>query len=179
MNEVKTNREWWKVFVARFGRPYEFDPDMWERVLGEDLGREWSDDEVCATLKWMKSEGQVWKKVETASVLVMAVRTYRKFLRTPPSEKESEKEDCRLCNGTGMIPYWPEWKSEWKGEQYFMGERQDHVPCLCKEGKRKLASPEYQELRPEEMDALRRRGGMAVEQIEAWNRVCEESEESA
>jgi hypothetical protein len=178
MNKApETTARWVSVFLARFQKPYGFDADAWEAVFREDIGRDWSDEDLCKTLKWMQGPGKLWKTVSTASTLVIAHRCRLKEERT---ERESPSQadvsgDCPMCNGKGILPYWPDWCENWSAEQYFIRVRRERVPCMCHAGAYRWSSPEFRELISEEIESYKRKAANAVEQFRAWNKACGEA----
>jgi len=181
----QTNLKWVDVFLARFPKPYEFNPDLWEHVFNEDLGKMdsrsgWSDGEICTVLKWMQSPGQAWKNVAVATTLVIAVRCYRKSLQSaPPIGDSAPTLDCAMCLGTGILSYWRGWRKDWTADNYLIGCDKEVVPCLCAKGTSRLNGGCYRDLREEDRKDYKRKSGEAAEQhrerMMAVRKWCDEN----
>ncbi len=115
--------DWARYVKARFGlHTAAIDPEAWAMVFADDL-HEWSGSEIMATAKWMKSEGQRWKKPECADDLVVAVRTYRKHLRNEQYGAVTAQA-CGKCSGGWLL-----WTPPDQPEDY-----QCSIPCVCAAG---------------------------------------------
>jgi hypothetical protein len=128
--EVKTTGaaatwpEWARYLKARFGlHTAAIDHEAWAMVFADDL-REWTGAEIMEAAKWMKSEGQRWKKPESADDMVVAVRTYRKHKRNE-RYGVAAGQACDKCNGGWLLWTPPEEREDYKCS----------IPCLCAAGR--------------------------------------------
>jgi len=96
--------EWARYIVARWGlHSKAIDPPIWERIFDRCL-REWTAQEIMETVDWQKSEGQSWKKPDSADSIIIAVRCYRKrgSYKEPPSSRKDLDPDRVNANARAM-----------------------------------------------------------------------------
>jgi hypothetical protein len=89
--------EWARYIIARWGlHTKAVDPEIWERIFTRCLGKDWTEQEIMETVDWQKSEGQNWKKPDSADSIVLAVRTFRKRAHSKPMPRDKELDPDRV-----------------------------------------------------------------------------------
>ena len=62
---------WARIYLSRFKRPKDFDPEAMKIVITDDLGR-WDEKKIIEVMKWMQSADQDWGHYPTAKNIVIA-----------------------------------------------------------------------------------------------------------
>jgi len=161
---------WAETMVARFGKPFDFNQDVWQQVLEQDLGMvdEW---EVIRVLEWMQSKGQSWKPPKTAKDLIVAIRTYRKQHRDP----DMPEIDCELCTH-GWVSVWPRLKPGEATLEDYSRSYVATVPCKCAAGDNLMeTAPPYDDMSASDKDTVGELRDLAIRQHRAQAELMEET----
>ena len=156
-----TTGNWHRTLVARFGKPRDFDPAIWEGLLDDELGNSANEAEIIATLTWMQSAGQKWKPPAVVGDLVCAIRTRRKSdrLANNPSMRDCACPDCR----DGWADVWPELPDNGNTPDDYSYSRAEAVPCRCAAGERLMVScvpySKWNETQRNSLSGLREKAG--------------------